>query len=36
MAILSAKEQFADSPDLDRLLKNAVIDALTSFMETSK
>ncbi|MGK9453003.1 type I restriction enzyme subunit R domain-containing protein [Acidithiobacillus caldus] len=35
-AIHSTKEQFADSPDLDRLLQDAVIDALASFTEMSR
>jgi len=35
-AIHSTKEQFADSPDLDRLLQDAVMDALASFTEMSK
>ncbi len=35
-AIHSTKEQFADSPDLDRLLQDAVIEALASFTEMSK
>lgn len=35
-AIHSTKEQFADSPDLDRMLQDAVMDALSSFTEMSK
>ena len=35
-AIANTKEQFAASPDLDRLLKDAILDALSSFTDMSK
>ena len=35
-AVNNTKEQFAHSPDLDRLIQDAVIDALSSFTSMSK
>jgi len=35
-AVNNTKEQFANSPDLDRHIMDAVIDALTAFSSMSK
>lgn len=35
-AVNNTKEQFANSPDLDHLIMNAVMDALSSFTSMSR